>query len=341
MVETDRRRRWKRQRRTLRLLAAMSVTGAGLFAWHSLLPSFAPMFTRVSGPHGPMASHAAPTPRKSRPVYPYSVIRGGVYDAAELRDALDRDPVAARHYFVFRRSLVHQAASPFAEPVFLSYRVGNSIYWTSRPVRLPRGEPVLTDGDHYARARCGNRISPTPQTPVNDTEPIPQALDVPEPPRGKVVDVETWSENRLLPAVTPPVVVSSVPVTVSTVPGTLAEVQNPPWWWVATPPSGFLNIPIVGTIPSRLLPPPVTPVIQPNPLPYLPLPTSTPVPGVPPGGAPPFETWPVSPTVPDIPISPLNPVPTGPIEAVPEPALLPVLLLAFGLLGRARLRQKS
>jgi hypothetical protein len=33
-----------------------------------------------------------------RPVYRYSVIPGGVYDADDLRDALEVDPIVAAHY---------------------------------------------------------------------------------------------------------------------------------------------------------------------------------------------------------------------------------------------------
>lgn len=253
--------------------------------------------------------------------------------------------MAARHYFGFRRSLVHTTVSPFAEPVFLSYRLGNAIYWTSQPVRLARGETLLTDGENYARARCGNRISPTPQTPVNDTEPAPKTLDRPEPAPGKVVDLETWSEDRLLSFETPEILPSSVPMLVSTVPGTIAEFQTTPSWWVATPPGGFLIVPIVGTIPRTLIPPSPDPVIQPNPIPYLPLlpvPTLSPVAVIPTEGSPPLATWPSSPTVPNIPINPLNPiVPTGGVEAVPEPSLFPPLIVVFGAVAVFRLRRES
>jgi hypothetical protein len=38
----------------------------------------------------------------------------------------------------------------------------------------------LTDGDLYARARCGNRISLVPQAPVAEAEPRTDVLDTPE-----------------------------------------------------------------------------------------------------------------------------------------------------------------
>src|SRR5437764_1059357 len=41
-----------------------------------------------------------------------------------------------------------------------------NFYVPRKRVWLPEGEAVLTDGDNLARARCGNRISFTPQQPV-------------------------------------------------------------------------------------------------------------------------------------------------------------------------------
>ena len=144
---------------------------------------------------------AAARPAKlapSRTVYPYSIIRGGAYSAAELTDALLGDPVVARHYAGFTRSSFRVTQSAFAKPVYLSYRIGNNVYWTSQPVRLPPGETLLTDGQNYARARCGNRISQTPQTPLNATEPEPETMNTPQPPANAIADIDTWSEDRLL-----------------------------------------------------------------------------------------------------------------------------------------------
>jgi len=343
MSETSRERRWRRERRILRLLTATVVLSAGLYAWRSLIPTFTGLVNRVAIAHRKSPGGQMAGARRSRPIYPYSIIRGGAYSGAELRDALDRDPVAARHYFGFRRSLVHPAVSPFSEPVFLSYRVGNAVYWTSRPVRLPAGETLLTDGENYARARCGNRVSPTPQTPVNDTEPAPKTLEIPEAPPVSTVDLETWSENRLLSVETPLILPSSLAMPVSAVPSTIAEIQSPPSWWVATPPSGFLSLPIFASIPRTPIPPPSTPVIQPNPIPLLPAPpvptiSGSPIPVIPPEGSPPLETWPPSPTVPTIPGPPI--VPTVPPELVPEPSLFAPLIVVLAGLAAARIRRK-
>ena len=41
----------------------------------------------------------------------------------------------------------------------VSYRLGDKIYWTKKPVQLPKNEPVMTDGRTSIRERCGNLIS--------------------------------------------------------------------------------------------------------------------------------------------------------------------------------------
>jgi hypothetical protein len=366
MSETGRGPRWRRQRRALKVLAAASLFCAIAYMLLSLLP-LTGRLVRVAISRRSVAGSQPAKFSSSRRIYPYSVIRGGAYSAGELREALDRDPVAARHYLVFHRSTVRTTASSFSEPVFLSYRVGDAVYWTSRPVRLPHGETLLTDGTNYARARCGNRISQTPRTPVNDTEPAPEALDTPPPPANAIADLDTWSENRLLGQ--PPLLTQVLPgqpvSIISTVPALTLSGTVPPWWPISIP-TGLLPLPappstpiLVGTIP----------VIQPTPIPGLILPP-TPVefppgssPPPPPGPStpptvsivPPFilppEIWPpVIPTIPGLPVIPGGPgtpvtpqipiQPTGPLQPVPEPALLAPTLLAFAALAAARFRRR-
>src|SRR5437899_1694870 len=116
----------------------------------------------------------------TRPVYPYSVLPGGAYDSAELRSKLSSDETAARHYELFHLAQLRTIGVNFTSPVYVSYRKGNQIYWTRKPVRLTQGETLLTDGTLFARARCGNRISTTPEEPVASTDPPEDILDVPE-----------------------------------------------------------------------------------------------------------------------------------------------------------------
>ena len=364
MSETKRERRWRRQRRVMQALAAGGLICAAIYLWLSLFPALTRRLKSVAPVRRTGAVSRVAKSSPSRRVYPYSVIRGGAYSAAELAGALDRDSVAARHYLLFRRASVRTTGSSFAEPVFLSYRLGNAIYWTNRPVRLPPNETLLTDGEHYARARCGNRISRTPQTPVNDTEPAPETLNTPLPPANTIGDLNTWSEDRLTPAAAPPFtqLLPSLAGPISAVPELSFPSGTIPSWWVNSPPSGFLAPPVTTGPTLSLIPPGGTgPVIQPNPIPGWSLPPTTVAPtgftpGLPPTGpvpstpvvavVPPYifppDIWPtvpILPLVPGLPTIPQTPTqPTGPVQPVPEPGLLLPTLLACAAFAVAKSR---
>jgi len=119
----------------------------------------------------------------SRPAYNYSVVPGGVRDAAELRDAVLRDPAVAEHYagFHFERARVSQLEKPTL--VYLSYRKSGHIFWTRKKHPLKAGEKVITDGNITGRTRCANRISVRKQLAVSpEPDPSMVELDQVEPP---------------------------------------------------------------------------------------------------------------------------------------------------------------
>jgi hypothetical protein len=102
-------------------------------------------------------------PQSSRPVYPYSVVPGGVEDVKELKWVAEHDPVVAAHYAGFDYARAQVVRLTLARTVYLSYRIGNHIYWTSHRVTLKKGEKLITDGRLTARTRCANRVEETPQ----------------------------------------------------------------------------------------------------------------------------------------------------------------------------------
>jgi hypothetical protein len=117
-----------------------------------------------------------------RPVYPYSIIPGGVASAAELRAAVAHDPVVAAHYAAFDLANARVFQVQEARSVYVSYRKGNDVFWTSKKLRLAVGETLITDGQHISRTRCGNQISDEPRMPVSLAgDPEPQLLDTPVP----------------------------------------------------------------------------------------------------------------------------------------------------------------
>ncbi len=109
-----------------------------------------------------------------RPIYPYSVVPGGVKDAQELRLAAAHDPVVAAHYAGFDYAHARVFRLVMARRAYVSYRIRNRVYWTRRRVTLNKGETVITDGKTIARARCANQ--------VKDVAPPPEATSGNEPP---------------------------------------------------------------------------------------------------------------------------------------------------------------
>lgn len=96
-----------------------------------------------------------------------------MFDGKEAVQAVKSDPVVARHYQEYGIDLKRLRAerAKGSEQGYVSYRVGNRIYWTKSKVQIGAGELVLTDGVNKIRGRCGNMISDHPQSPVLNMEP--------------------------------------------------------------------------------------------------------------------------------------------------------------------------
>lgn len=134
----------------------------------------------VSGSSRPGQANRADA--KERKVYAFSVVPGGVYSSEELARSRRLDPVVAKHYAGFGDSIRVQKTVRDTF-MYMSYRKEDHVYWTRTKHRIPSGDYVLTDGKEFARARCGNRLSVTPQEPVmNAGEPGEDRMDAPEPP---------------------------------------------------------------------------------------------------------------------------------------------------------------
>jgi hypothetical protein len=162
---------------------------------NAVLRHLSPSLFRASNPVGPSreaaeASREAVVARQQevlkqmedRPVYPYSIIPGGVRDAYELRRAAERDPVVRSQYAGFDYDHARVVRLTLARNVYLSYRIGNKVYWTRHPVTLRKGEEVITDGRKTARTRCGNRVEEKPQQATFESEPPPIAFEQPMRP---------------------------------------------------------------------------------------------------------------------------------------------------------------
>jgi hypothetical protein len=193
-VTVLRRRRTRRHRRNRRLRHVLLLAGCAL-----LTLGFASVALRHLSPslfragRNPEANGRAAEARnilqltqqeslrqiENRPVYPYSVVPGGVRDARELKWATEHDPVVAEHYAGFDYGRAHVVKVVLAREVYVSYRIGKKLYWTRHPIRLKKGETLLTDGSMTARTRCGNRVEETPQQATSNFEPPAAKFDEP------------------------------------------------------------------------------------------------------------------------------------------------------------------
>ncbi|MCX6629854.1 MAG: hypothetical protein NTW28_19730, partial [Candidatus Solibacter sp.] len=207
--------------------------------WHVPDSAAAPAANRVDP--APVRPAAIRTP--SRAVYPYSVIRGGAYSVAELDAALRADSVAAAHYAVFDRAQMHIT------------------YWTRRKVQLAAEEPLLTDGVHSARARCGNRVSLTPQDPTQAREPSAIELDRAEPPptANPVASAATSPGVFFLPTLVPEIF---PPLLRGWLPGEPAGSPHASAYAAHT--RGFMPLPGPPDVPLLPLPEPTFPPLAPG-----------------------------------------------------------------------------
>jgi hypothetical protein len=123
-------------------------------------------------------------PVAERPVYRHSIVPGGVDSTSDVAGAIQRDAVVAAHYADIDVSTLHRKTVAAARAVYVSYRIGDRVFWTKHRVRLASGETLLTDGRSEIRTRCGNLVSDHARQPVADVEPPLATLDETQPDTG-------------------------------------------------------------------------------------------------------------------------------------------------------------
>jgi hypothetical protein len=192
MMRRRRTRRHRRNRLVRRWLAVLVLAVFTIGASALALMYFSPSLFRAERPVpvtlraselsnrtatvNQILSHTQPP----RPVYPYSVVPGGIGDVNELKWVAEHDPIVGAHYAGFNYARAQVVRLTLARTVYVSYRIGNHIYWTRRRVKLHKGEKLITDGRITARTRCANRVEETPQQQeASATEPTPEKFDQP------------------------------------------------------------------------------------------------------------------------------------------------------------------
>ncbi len=119
-----------------------------------------------------------------RPIYPYSIVPGGIRSKEELQKAIAADPAVAAHYANFDVHAIKPVTLSRDASAFVSFRKNGKVYWTSRRVTLKAGEQVFQGGEIAVRGRCGNQVSDQPRGPVADDqaeEPDSRTFNTPGP----------------------------------------------------------------------------------------------------------------------------------------------------------------
>lgn len=175
-------------------LTLLALVLAGFTAWRivstfqqssSSMDALLNSDSRVAGASPDLAALAgnsfsfAPGGQGGRVVYPYSVVPGGVRSPEDLHQASLHDRVVGKHFsgFDFRRAKVVELGEP--KLAYLSYRIGNKVFWTKKKVHLRKGEKLVTDGVISARTRCANQVSATPQNAASAEEPPAEMFEDP------------------------------------------------------------------------------------------------------------------------------------------------------------------
>ena len=179
---THRLEKATRRQQRLAALAAFGVTaGVAALLVPELIPTRAGNHVYASSVVQAAASvlrSSAPAQASAaRPVYPYSIIPGGVSGVAELKRIIRSDRVVAAHYASFNVDAATEVTVTKPRAVYVSYRKGEQVFWTAKKIMLVQGETLLTDGANEMRARCANRISDVAQFPVETHGPSEAELD--------------------------------------------------------------------------------------------------------------------------------------------------------------------
>jgi hypothetical protein len=120
------------------------------------------------------------TAQYERKIYPYSIVPGGMRSREEVYANIRTDHVVAEHYSGFNVDETRIIQAPKTRSMYVSYRLGDEVFWTAKAVQIPQGETLVTDGIIEARTRCGNQLSATPMTPTSDKEPDAAYFDIPD-----------------------------------------------------------------------------------------------------------------------------------------------------------------
>jgi hypothetical protein len=178
---------WKRKRSLwfdLGLIAALALlvvaVNQGVLRKHTVKASIAVTAAVPSAQHNDMSAKAEPA--AAAPIF--ALLRGGFTSVDEFFERVKEDPIL--HSFYGDCSDRNASVHPLAEDitVFSTFRKGAQIKWASKPLRVRKGEYVMTFCGKTVLARCVNLISMDAMQPSEDVPPalLETPVDPIEPP---------------------------------------------------------------------------------------------------------------------------------------------------------------
>lgn len=102
----------------------------------------------------------------------HAVTCGGVKGIEDLHKLMSSSTFAAGAYGKFDFHSARVTTLPSDVWTYVSYRIGDKLYYTKKPRLVKKGEPILEDANGMViLMRCGNVLELGPQPEINDYEP--------------------------------------------------------------------------------------------------------------------------------------------------------------------------
>jgi hypothetical protein len=99
--------------------------------------------------------------------------KNSIHSVEDFRKTVESDPVLAKHFsgFDWKNARMGRLEEPLL--TYVSFRKGDIIRQTRKPVKLPKGDQYITDGNRYVRTYCGNDYVIAPAAPVSSIDDPP------------------------------------------------------------------------------------------------------------------------------------------------------------------------
>jgi hypothetical protein len=169
------------------LILLVTAVNQGFIHKHGTVKASNSTATRAqhsdAAPKAELAAGSPIAPVAFRPLK-FALLRGGFTSVDEFVERVKEDPILHSFYgdCVDRNASMHPL--PEDVTVFSTFRKGNQIKWSQKPLLVHKGEYVMTFCGKTILARCGNLVSMSAMQPSEDVPPalLEEPVDPIDPP---------------------------------------------------------------------------------------------------------------------------------------------------------------